>query len=148
MKYEINKMYDKRDVIKGEIGMEFNRFSYENDFGTLFSESELNKLFNVLNVFGYTFAKNKFNKVKDSKYIKFEDGENPIMVGLVVDTFDDLVFENAPYVRKLLGKQKTSKLFKNELEYPDLSHCSVQQEDFQMFVEGYINYKNIEDDEK
>lgn len=141
MKYEINKMYDKRDVIKGEIGMEFNRFSYEDDFGTLFSEAEINRLFQLLNVFGYTFAKNKFNKVKDSKYIKFEDEENPIMVGLVDDTFDSLILENAPYIQKLLGKQRTSQLFKNDLTPPDVSHCEVQSEELEMLIDLYINYK-------
>ena len=148
MKYKINKIHNHNDIIKGKIGMEFNRFSYEDDFGTLFSEAEINRLFQLLNVFGYTFAKNKFNKVKDSKYIKFEDGENPIMVGLVDDTFDSLILENAPYIQKLLGKQKTSQLFKNDLTPPDVSHCEVQSEEQEILIEGYINYKNIEDDEK
>ena len=141
MKYKINKIHNHNDIIKGEIGMEFNRFSYEDDFGTLFSESELNKLFNLLNVFGFEYAKNKFNKVKEEKYIKFEDGENPIMVGLVDDTFDSLILENAPYIQKLLGKQKTSQLFKNDLTPPDVSHCEVQSEELEMLIDLYINYK-------
>ena len=143
MKFEISKAYHKHDIIEVEHGKVINRYMYENDIGTLFSEKELNKIFQLLNVFGYEYAKRKFEKIRDSKYIRIGFDENPQLTGVLgmdETTIEDLIFANAPYVQKLLGKQKTSELFKNDLIYPDLSHCEVQQEDFQMFIDDYINY--------
>ena len=142
MKFEISKACHKHDIITLEIGKTINRYSYE-DLGILFSEKEINKIFQLLNVFGYQYAKNKFEKVRDTKYIRIGFDENLQLTGVLgmdETTIEDLIFANAPYVQKLLGKQKTSELFKNDLIYPDLSHCEVQQEDFQMFIDDYINY--------
>lgn len=143
MKFEISKAYHTHDIIEVEIGETINRYSYE-DLGILFSEKEMNKIFQLLNVFGYEYAKRKFEKVRDTKYIRIGYNETPQLTGVLgmdETKIEDIIFENAPFTQRLLGKQKTSKLFKNELEYPDLSHCSVQQEDFEIFIDEYINYK-------
>lgn len=144
MKYEINKMYDKRDIITVKHGEVINRYMYKNEIGTLFSEKELNKIFQLLNVFGYEYAKRKFEKVRDTKYIKIGFDENPQLTGVLgmdETTLEDLIFANAPYIQKLLGKQKTSQLFENDLTPPDVSHCEVQSEELEMLIDLYINYK-------
>ncbi|WP_436962884.1 hypothetical protein [Staphylococcus xylosus] len=144
MEFEISRAYEKHDIITVKHGEVINRYMYENDIGELFSEKELNKLFQLLNIFGYEYAKHKFEKVRDTKYIKIGFDENPQLTGVLgmdETKIEDIIFENAPFTQRLLGKQKTSELFKNELESPDLSHCSVQQEDFEIFIDEYINYK-------